>query len=172
MRDGADHLSPGMKLPPFVLPATDGTKVDLAVLTGRSLLIVYPWTGRPDLPNPPGWDDIPGAHGSTPELEGFRDQADAFAGMGARLFGLSRQTTDYQLELVARLGLSFPILSDAEGRFTTALQLPCFTAGGEIYLKRLTLFIEDGRIAAVFYPVAAPAHHAAEVWRWLGSQIP
>lgn len=172
MRDRVDHLTPGMTLPSVALSATDGSKVDLAALAGRSLLIVYPWTGRPDLPNPPGWDDIPGAHGSTPELEGFRDHADAFASSGVRLFGLSRQTTDYQLELVGRLGLSFPILSDAEGRFTTALQLPCFTAGGEIYLKRLTLFIEDGRIAAVFYPVAAPAHHAAEVWRWLGSQIP
>ncbi|MGZ8417053.1 MAG: redoxin family protein [Methyloceanibacter sp.] len=120
MRDRVDHLTPGLTLPSVALSATDGSKVDLAALAGRSLLIVYPWTGRPDLPNPPGWDDIPGAHGSTPELEGFRDHADAFASSGVRLFGLSRQTTDYQLELVGRLGLSFPILSDAEGRYDSA----------------------------------------------------
>ena len=42
------------------------------------LMIVYPWTGRPGHPNPPDWDVIPGAHGSTPELEGFRDRAAAF----------------------------------------------------------------------------------------------
>jgi peroxiredoxin len=163
---GADHLRPGMRLPPVVLHSTDGSWVDPAALTERSLLIVYPWTGRPGHPNPPNWDDIPGAHGSTPELEGFRDHADAFAGMGVRLFGLSRQTADYHRELVARLGLSFPILSDAEGRFTTALHLPCFTAGGETYLKRLTLLVEDGCIDRVFYPVPDPAGHAAEVLLW------
>ena len=80
-----------------------------------------PWTGRPGHPNPPDWDDIPGAHGSTPELEGFRDHAATFAELGVRLFGLSRQTTEYQRELVARLELPFPILSDADGRFAAAL---------------------------------------------------
>jgi peroxiredoxin len=83
-------------LPSLGLPATDGGAVDLAALPGRSLVIVYPWTGRPGLPNPPNWDDIPGAHGSTPELEGFRDRYADFLSLGVRLFGLSRQTTDYQ----------------------------------------------------------------------------
>ncbi len=32
-------------------------------------------TARP-CPIRPNWDDIQGAHGSTPELEGFRDLAD------------------------------------------------------------------------------------------------
>ena len=73
-----------------------------------------------------------------------------------RLYGLSRQTTDYQRELVTRLKLPFPMLSDAEGRFAAALNLPSFTTGGETYLKRLTLLIDDGRIAACFYPVRAP----------------
>ena len=64
-----------------------------------------------------------------------------FARLGVGLFGLSRQTTEYQRELVARLVLPFPILSDAEGRFTSALRLPSFCTGGEIYLKRLTLVV-------------------------------
>jgi peroxiredoxin len=160
---GADHLQPGTRLPPFALPATDGRQVDLAALAGKTLLIVYPWTGRPGQPNPPDWDAIPGAHGSTPELEGFRDRAAEFAELGLRLFGLSRQTTEYQRELAARLGLLFPILSDADGRFAAALPLPSFTAGGEIYLRRLTLLIEEGRIERVFYPVRDPASHAAEL---------
>jgi peroxiredoxin len=160
---GADHLQPGTRLPPFALPATDGRQVDLAALAGKTLLIVYPWTGRPGHPNPPDWDAIPGAHGSTPELEGFRDRAVEFAEFGLRLFGLSRQTTEYQRELVARLGLLFPILSDVDGRFAAALGLPNFTAGGEIYLRRLTLLIDEGRIDSVFYPVRDPAGHAAEL---------
>ena len=80
---GADHLQPGTRLPSFALPATSGSNLDLAALAGRSILIVYPWTGRPGHPNPPDWDVIAGAHGSTPELEGFRDHADAFGSSGA-----------------------------------------------------------------------------------------
>ena len=87
-----------------------------------------------------------------------------------RIFGLSRQRTDYQRELIARLTLPFPILSDAGGDFSGALALPSFATGGEIYLKRLTLLIEDGPIERVFYPVPDPAGHAAEVLRWLGAQ--
>jgi peroxiredoxin len=160
---GADHLRPGLALPKLSLPATDGSEIGLAARPGRSLLIVYPWTGRPGLPNPPSWDTIPGGHGSTPELEGFRDAAPDFAREKVRLYGLSRQTTDYQRELVTRLALPFPLLSDAEGRLADALNLPSFTTGGEIYLKRLTLLIADGRIAARFYPVREPNSHAREV---------
>jgi peroxiredoxin len=157
-------------LPTLALPATDGRQVDLAALTGRSVVMVYPWTGRPDHPNPPDWDDIPGAHGSTPELEGFRDHHAAFVRLGIKLFGLSRQSTEYQRELVARLALPFPVLSDREGHFATALRLPSFTTGGEIYLSRLTLAVRDGVIERVFYPVSNPAGHAAEVLRMLREQ--
>jgi peroxiredoxin len=150
------------------LAATDGRKVCFAALAGRSLLIVYPWTGRPGSPNPLDWDAIPGAHGSTPELEGFRDATGAFARLNVRLLGLSRQTTDYQAELAMRLNLPFPILSDAEGHFAAALGLPGFTTGGVTYLKRLTLVIDDGRLVRHFYPVPEPAAHAGELLRWLG----
>lgn len=161
----ARHLTPGMILPSIALPATDGTIVALAELRGQSIVAVYPWTGRPGHPNPPGWDVIPGAHGSTPELEGFRDRSADFTAIGLRLFGLSRQDTNYQRELVVRLALPFPILSDTDGAFAAALRLPTFTTGDVIYLKRLTLLIVDGRIARVFYPVANPGNHAAEILR-------
>jgi len=167
---GADHLKSGTALPPLALLATEGSSVDLAALQGRSVVIVYPWTGRPDQANPPDWDVIPGAHGSTPELEGFRDRHAEFLRLGVRLFGLSRQTMEYQRELAARLALPFPILSDAEGGFAAALRLPSFATGGETYLQRLTLVIEDGRIETVFHPVPTPARHAAEVLLWLRQQ--
>jgi peroxiredoxin len=167
--DGADHLQRGTRIPLVTLQATNGSWVGPGALTGSSLLIVYPWTGRPGHPNPPDWDDIPGAHGSTPELEGFRDRAGDFAALGLRLLGLSGQETDYQSELVSRLRLPFPILSDASWHFADALVLPRFTTGGEVYLKRLTLLIEDGRIELVFYPVTDPAAHAAAVLALLQS---
>jgi peroxiredoxin len=127
------------------------------------VVIVYPWTGRPGHPNPPHWDDIPGAHGSTPELEGFRDHYAGFMRLGLKLFGLRRQTTDYHRALVARLALPFPILSDADGGFAAALGLPSFTTGGDIYLERLTLVVRDGQIKTVFHPVTDLARHAERV---------
>jgi peroxiredoxin len=163
----AAHLQPGMAVPRVTLHATLGPDVYVADHPGRSVLFVYPWTGRPGFPNPPDWDDIPGAHGSTPEIEGFRDLAVEFARVPVSLLGLSLQTSDYQREMVARLGVPFPILSDAEGRFSAALALPSFATGGETYLKRLTLVVDQGRIETVFYPVVDPAAHAGHVLHWL-----
>jgi peroxiredoxin len=162
----ASPLKPGMALPRIALPATAGWEVCLAELPGRSVLIVYPWTGRPGHPNPPNWDDIEGAHGSTPELEGFRDLSPDFAALDVGLFGLSGQATDWQREMAMRLRLPFPILSDADGRLAHALALPSFATGGESYLKRLTLIVSSGLIEAVFFPVPDPASHADDVLRW------
>lgn len=169
-RSAPIHLTPGICLPLVALPATDGSAIVLATLSGRSLVAVYPWTGRPGVPNPPDWDDMPGAHGSTPELEGFRDIFEAISQTGTRLFGLSNQTTAYQREMALRLELPFPILSDAEGAFARALRLPSFKAGGDSYVKRLTFAVLDGRTEHVFYPVRDPETHAAEVLDWLTEQ--
>jgi peroxiredoxin len=63
----------------------------------------YTWTGRPGLASPPQWDEIPGAHGSTPQAQDFRNFYTAFADIGVGVFGLSTQSTDHQRELVERL---------------------------------------------------------------------
>lgn len=156
-------MQPGMTLPDVALPSTDGRDIDLGALPGKVLLIVYPWTGQPGAPNPPNWDDIPGAHGSTPELEAFRDLAVQFAARGIALLALSRQATGYQQELVTRLGLPFPILSDVEDRVWPALRLETFETGGETYLTRVTLLIENGAVARVFDKIRDPGAHAAEL---------
>ncbi|ODR94117.1 redoxin [Methyloceanibacter stevinii] len=164
------QLTPGLPLPAVTLPATDGSHITLATLPGRNIVAVYPWTGCPGVPNPPGWDDIPGAHGSTPELEGFREVFDLVSHAGARLFAVSGQTTAFQREMALRLELPFPILSDAEGALRRALHLPTFEAGPESYLKRLTFVVRDGQIEHVFFPVEDPEAHAAEVVDWLKDQ--
>ena len=96
-------------MPDVKLPATHGGQVCLATHSGRSIVAIYPWTGRPGLPNPPDWDIILGAHGSTPELQGFSDLFDEFETRGVAIFGLSKQTTEYQCEMAKRLRLPFPI---------------------------------------------------------------
>jgi peroxiredoxin len=166
--DGARHLKRGLRMPDLDLPTTAGRSVNFARMTGLAIVYCYPWTGRPGLPNPPGWDDIPGAHGSTPEAEGFRDLHAGFLQVGAQVFGLSTQATGYQQELVERLGLPFELVSDERFVLRHALALPTFATGGVTYLRRLTLAVRDGRIARIYYPVPSPAAHAREVCAWLG----
>jgi len=83
------------------------------------------------------------------------------------VFGLSAQAQEHHAELIERLAVPFPLLSDETLAFQAALKLPTFDAGGAPFLKRLTLFVRDGRIAHAFYPVARPAEHAREVLDWL-----
>ncbi len=166
--DGAcDHL-PGTMVPPLPLPATDGTDVDLAAPhPGRTVVFAYPRTGRPGSGPTPGWDRIPGARGCTPESCGFRDHHAELRDLGARVFGLSTQSTAEQREMVARLGAPYAVLSDADLGFSRALKLPTFDFAGRALIKRLTLVIREARVEHVFYPVFPPDTHAGEVVRWL-----
>jgi peroxiredoxin len=169
--DGAARHLAGMKLPDMALPATSGSDVNLARLPGRTVLYVYPRTGVPGVDAPPGWDDIPGARGCTPQSCGFRDHFAELKGLGvAHLFGLSTQDTGYQREVAERLHLPFAILSDARLALTRALKLPTFTTSGMTLLKRMALVVDDGVIAKVFYPVFPPDKNAAEVIAWLRSR--
>jgi len=169
--DGAaSHLS-GAKIPPIRLPASDGTNVELSQLAGRTVVYVYPRTGRPDQDLPGGWNMIPGARGCTPQSCAFRDHFDELRQLGiANLFGLSTQDSDYQREAVARLHLPFALLSDAQFRLADALNLPRFTADGTVLLRRLTLIIDDGVIGKTFYPVFPPDQNAADVIGWIREQ--
>jgi len=170
--DGAArHLVPGLAMPDLALPSTSGSKVSLAQVPGRAVVFCYPWTGRPGVPNPPNWDEIPGAHGSTPEAEGFRDLYLGFEEMPTAVFGLSMQKTDEQREFAAHLRLPFDLLSDAAGQFRDALRLPVFETGGQTYLKRLTLVLRDGRVEHVFYPVHPPNAHAREVLAFVTATV-
>jgi peroxiredoxin len=165
--DGAaDHLVDAV-IPVIPLTATTGESVRLDQLPGRTVLFAYPRTGRPDEEMPPGWDSIPGARGCTPEACGFRDVHSQFADQGARVLALSTQDPAYQREMAERLHLPFPVLSDERLELTRALRLPTFETNGWTLLKRLTLVIDDGRVAHVFYPVFPPDRHAAEVLDWL-----
>jgi peroxiredoxin len=155
-----------MAMPRITLPTTDGDtmRVDAAPDGySRLVLYAYPRTGVPGVALPPGWNEIPGARGCTPESCGFRDHAAELGRLGAAVAGLSTQDTDYQREAAQRLHLPFPLVSDAEYELTNALRLPTFETSGMTLLRRLTLVVRDGVIERVFYPVFPPDTHAEEV---------
>ncbi|MFI0738845.1 MerR family transcriptional regulator [Streptomyces sp. NPDC021100] len=167
--DGACDTLPGQALPPLELPGTDGRSVRLDALgPGRSVIYVYPLTGRPGTDLPEGWNTIPGARGCTPEACGFRDHHQELTAAGAaRVHGLSGQDTAYQREVAERLRLPFAVLSDPGLRLADELRLPTFEAGGRRLFTRLTLIVLDGLVEHVFYPVFPPDRHAEQVLDWL-----
>jgi peroxiredoxin len=166
--DGAcDHLV-DLALPSLPLAATNGSTVDLSRIPGCVVIFAYPRTGRPnESPLVPEWDLIPGARGCTPQTCGFRDLHSDFHALQCRVYGLSTQSPEFQQEMVARLHVPFPVLSDEKLELTRALRLPTFTVAGLILLKRLVLVLENGRVKKVFYPVFPPDRSAAMVLQWL-----
>ncbi|MNR79283.1 putative peroxiredoxin bcp [compost metagenome] len=172
--DGAcDHLR-GMQLPSLVLQATSGASVDLSQ-QGSPWVVVYcyPRTGRPGHELPGGadaWNAIPGARGCSPQSCAYRDHYSELQKLGATVYGLSTQDSEYQKEAVARLELPFPLLSDEQLAFAQALRLPTFRFAGLELIKRLTLIIRAGRIEQVFYPVFPSDSDAGHVLAWLSAQ--
>ena len=166
--DGATRHLTGMRLPDLGLAATDGASVNLSRLKGRTIVYVYPRTGRPGQALPTGWDAIPGARGCTPQSCGFRDHFADLKRLGvAALYGLSTQDSAYQREAVERLRLPFAILSDADLKLTRALKLPTFSVDGMTLIKRMAWVIDDGVMSHVSYPVFPPDQSAETVVAWL-----
>ena len=151
--DGStDHLK-GLRLPNVSLKATDGTTINFGDIFNRLVIYCYPMTGQPNVALPGDWDQIPGARGCTPQSCSFRDHYQELQALGAEVMGLSVQTTEYKKEMVDRLHLPFPVVSDADYQFQKALNMPTFVAAGMTLLKRVTLIANHGVIEAVHYPI-------------------
>lgn len=165
--DGACRHLAGARLPSLALPATRGRAINLAELPGCVVIYIYPRTGQPHQDPPAGWNALPGARGCTPQSCAFRDHYQELQQLGAQVFGLSAQASDYQREAAARLQLPFALLSDSALAFATRLKLPTFHIASMTLLKRVTLIAQDGCIEKVFYPVFPPDKNAEEVIAWL-----
>lgn len=142
-----------MKLPGISLFSTDIRKINVSELSGYIVIYCYPRTGIPNTSLPKGWDEIPGARGCTPQSCSYRDHYEELKSLNVEVYGLSTQTSEYQQEMVKRLHLPFPVLSDSEFKFTLDLHLPTFEINDMKLLKRLTMIIKNGVIEAIHYPV-------------------
>ncbi|GLY00997.1 MULTISPECIES: MerR family transcriptional regulator [Actinoplanes] len=174
-RASADPASlVGVRVPSLEFYATDGRPIDLGDLgPGRSVVFVYPLTGRPGVDLPDSLLHIPGARGSTEQASWFRDHhAELLTAGAARVFGLSAQSTGYQRELVHRLRLPYPLLPDPRMTLAAALGLPTIGGADMVLYRRITLIIQNGTVEHVFHPIAEPAMHALEVMRWLAQHRP
>jgi peroxiredoxin Q/BCP len=90
----------GKKVPDFSLPASGGGTFALSGLKKKKLVIYfYPRDNTP---------------GCTNEAQDFRDLYPEFAGAGAEVVGVSRDSVKSHDNFVAKLHIPFKLLSDAD----------------------------------------------------------
>ncbi|MEU4163124.1 winged helix-turn-helix transcriptional regulator [Actinoplanes sp. NPDC026670] len=166
------HALVGRRLPALTLARHDGVTVPPAVTDSWTVLYCFPGAFVPGSQGlPPSWSDIPGAPGCTLESMTYARHAPDFTAAGAQVHGVSTQRPDQLAAFAAHARLPFPLLSDTDGRLTSALLLPTFRAAGTDRLKRVSLLLDPAAtIRAVQFPVTDPAGSVTEMLHLLREQ--
>jgi len=138
----------GDKAPAFSLPADGGGKVALKDLKGKVVVLYF-------YPK----DDTSGC---TAEACAFRDAMPDFSKMKAQVLGMSRDPVKSHDKFKAKYDLTFPLLSDEDGKvceaYGTWVEKSMY---GRKYMgiERSTFLIDGkGVIRAVWRKVKVPGH--------------
>lgn len=138
---GAEEVVPspvGTELPKLSATNQDGECVDLSGYKGQKGLIIFffPKAFTP---------------GCTAESCGFSDEREKYLEKGYEVFGASRDTPEQLKKFKEEYKLSYPLLSDPEGKLAKLLGL----APG----KRQTAMVgKDGKLERVIATVTAKTH--------------
>ena len=139
-----------LEVPALTLASTLGPLELRVFCAERAVLYLYPATGVPGrdpaIDPAPGWDDIAGAAGCTPQSLGFQRECGGFASLGVRVAGISTQPLAEQRDFAERHALPFPLLCDEQLRLQRAWALPTFIVGSRTFLKRMVLYVEDNQV--------------------------
>lgn len=134
--------------PDFTLPSDDGSSVTLSALRPAPVvLFFYPRDNT---------------SGCTREATDFTDLAPAFAKLGVRVFGISKDSLASHEKFRAKHELGIPLLSDADD--TTSEDYGVWAEKkmyGKIFLgiERSTFLIDgSGRVARAWRKVKVPGH--------------
>jgi peroxiredoxin Q/BCP len=142
----------GKKAPAFTLESSDGGKVKLSDHAGKIVVLYfYPRDNTP---------------GCTVEAEGFRDALPALKNSGAVVLGVSKDSIASHCKFRDKFALTFPLLSDADGKVMEA-----YGAWGDkvMYGKKMKGIIrstvvigKDGKVKH-HWPKVSVKGHVAEV---------
>lgn len=145
-------LTEGATLPDLTLTASDGSDLPLKSFVGAPLVLYF-------YPK----DDTPGC---TREAQDFSAEADAFAGLGAKVVGVSKDTPAKHQKFTAKYDLKVTLATDADGvvmeAFGAWVEKSMY---GKKYMgiERSTyLFDAAGTLVRAWPKVKVPGH-AAEV---------
>ncbi|MCU0960357.1 MAG: thioredoxin-dependent thiol peroxidase [Pirellulaceae bacterium] len=144
----ADWPQVGKAAPAFTLTADDGTKVRLADLKGKPVVLYF-------YPR----DDTPGC---TTEACAFRDRKAEIAKLGAHVLGVSPDTVESHVKFRDKFQLNFPLLADPDhvvaekyGAWREKNMYGKTTLG----IQRSTFLIDaQGKIARVWPKVKVEGH--------------
>ena len=141
-------LEVGKKAPAFTLESSDGGKVKLADFAGKIVVLYfYPRDNTP---------------GCTMQAENFRDAIPALKKLGVVVLGVSKDSIESHCKFRDKYKLSFPLLSDPDGKV-----LEAYGAWGDkvLYGKkskgiiRSTVVIgKDGKVAKHYPKVTVKGH--------------
>jgi thioredoxin-dependent peroxiredoxin len=144
----AEWIEAGKKAPAFTLTADDGSKVKLAELQGRPVVLYF-------YPK----DDTPGC---TKEACAFRDRKAELEKLGAAVFGVSSDTVESHVKFRDKFELNFRLLADPDhavaekyGAWREKNMYGTKTMG----IQRSTYLIDaEGRVARVWQRVQVDGH--------------
>jgi peroxiredoxin Q/BCP len=136
-----EPLAAGTTAPDFDATAHDGTRINLAALRGKPVVLYF-------YPK----DDTPGC---TVEAQAFRDSIAEFQAEGAVIVGVSTQDNSSHQAFADKYQLPFPLLPDTDRKIAAAYGVD--TSRG--YARRVTFVIgPDGKIARTFPAVQVEGH--------------
>jgi thioredoxin-dependent peroxiredoxin len=96
----------GKKPPAFTLSSSDGTKVKLSDLAGKiAIIYFYPRDNT---------------SGCTLEAQDFTAKLPEFKKLGAVVYGVSKDSIESHCKFRDKYGLTFPLLTDADGKMMEA----------------------------------------------------
>src|SRR3989442_1250244 len=148
-------LAVGDRAPDFTLPADDGRKVSLKDLRGKKVVLYF-------YPK----DDTTGC---TKEACSFRDNLGRVTSKGAVVLGVSRDDTKSHVKFKDKYHLNFPLLSDDDGKVTTAYDVWKLKNmyGREYFgIERTTFLIERTTLDRLsHYDAMSAGYETAEVQR-------
>ena len=87
--------------------------------------------------------------------------------LNALPIGLSTQSIADIKEMTLRLNIPYDIVSDINLELVKKIDLPTFKIDNKIYIKRLTLIVEQSKIKCVFFPIFSPQNNIFDVLKWL-----
>jgi len=149
---GGSTVAVGDRAPDFTLTADDGRAVSLKDFRGKKVVLYF-------YPK----DDTPGC---TKEACSFRDNLARVTTKGAVVLGVSRDNAKSHGKFRDKYDLNFPLLSDNEGRVTTAYDVwkRKNLYGREYFgIERTTFLIDGSGTIARIWPKVKVEGHTDEV---------
>lgn len=138
-------LKEGDQAPALVATASNGTKIDLAQLKGKHVVVFF-------YPK----DDTPGC---TKEACAFRDAWSKLEKGDVQVIGVSVDDDESHKKFAEKHKLPFPLIADPDKKICAAFGVPVNNG----YASRVSFLIApDGKIKKV-YPKVDPAVHADEI---------